>query len=215
MIDTAQTPRNPPPPRPSRSVERLTIYTSSSTSPSTPPLLPSTGYASASPESPMVQTPTTPTQAHHRVGNRKSISNIRRKPVPVTSDEFDVELSTLQFSSDGNGVSLPSTPLTPTPTRPPTYPYGHATAARSHMLMVDPPLYPADEQDPFRTPHTSAAQSRATLPDFDMTVHGSRPSGEQLPTYAVETETEPATLARGLWRFGFVIPILWIIGMCM
>lgn len=202
-MNNAQTPSTPSPPRPSRSVERLTIYTSAA--PSTPPLLPSAVIGS--PGTPTVQTPTTPTHSLHRVGNRKSISNIRRKPVPLTSDEFGLELTHIQTNPDGH----PSTPITPTPgSYPPMYPY---SPSPSHVLMVDPPTYPVD--DPFRTPTASAMQSRASLPDFNMTVHGSRPSGEDLPTYAVETQTEPETLARGLWRWGFAIPILWIIGMCM
>lgn len=198
-MNTAQTPWTPPPPpRPNRSVERLTIYTPDS--PSTPPLLPS-AYVARSPDSPTVQT----TQSLHRVGNRKSIGNIRRKPVPLTPEDFDLELARIQTNPDGH----PSTPVTPTPSSyPPTYPY-----SPSHVLVVDPPTYPVD--DPFRTPTTSAMQSRASLPDFDMTVHGSRSSGEDLPTYAVETQTEPVTLARGLWRWGFAIPLLWTIGMFM
>ncbi|OCF45504.1 hypothetical protein I317_00405 [Kwoniella heveanensis CBS 569] len=38
---------------------------------------------------------------------------------------------------------------------------------------------------------------------------------EDLPSYAKETETEPKTLARALWRWGFVCPLLWFIGMCI
>lgn len=229
----AQTSR-PGPPRPSRSVERLTIHTSNT--PSSPPPLPSTPPSSfptadntSSPDSPSVQTPTTPTQSYYRHGHRKSINSIRRKPVPLTPDEFGLELSNLQSNPDGHS-STPSTP-TPNPTTsssaPPYHPYSQSVPSysHSHVLLVDPPVYPHFGDDPFRTPQQSATTSRATLPDFDMGIHshghgqGSRPSGEgegeELPTYAIETQTEPATLARGLWRIGFVVPILWIIGMCM
>lgn len=239
----AQTSRQGPP-RPSRSVERLTIHTPDTNTPSTSPHLPSTPPSSfhntgttSSPDSPSVQTPTTPTQSYYRQGHghRKSINSIRRKPVPLTPVEFGLELSNLQSNPDGH----PHTPSTPTPTTgasssaPPYHPYSQSipSYSHSHVLLVDPPVYPHFGDDPFRTPQASATTSRASLPDFDMGVHsqgprhghghghGARPSGdvegEDLPTYAIETQTEPATLARGLWRIGFVVPILWIIGMCM
>ena len=216
-MTNAQTTR-PGPPRPSRSVERLTIHTSVLDTPSTPPSSFHTGSNTSSPDSPSIQTPTTPTQSYYRPGQRKSINSIRRKPVPLTPDEFGLELSNLQSNPYGH----PSTPNTPTPASsssaaPPNYPYAQSipSYSHSHVLLVDPPMYPHFGEDPFRTPQASATASRATLPDFDMAVHGARPSGEDLPTYAIETQTEPETLARGLWRIGFVIPFLWIIGMCM
>lgn len=198
----AQTPS--PPPSSWSAVPPLSINTGPST-----PTLARGDLTASSPDSPSVQTPTTPTSSHRRPTARKSISSIRRKPVPLTPDELGHELSHMQSSPNGYAA-------------PPTYPYpcpSSNTASRSHVLLVDPPTYPID--DPFLTPQPSATASRASLPDFDMSVHGnthgrvSAGTAEDLPTYAVETETEPATLARGLWRVGFVIPLLWIIGMCM
>ena len=40
-------------------------------------------------------------------------------------------------------------------------------------------------------------------------------SVEDLPRYAEETQTEPKTLARSLWLYGFLLPLLWVIGSCM
>jgi hypothetical protein len=199
----------PRPTRPARSTERLTIYTSSSTPSFTPD---STPDNTSTPTDPL-QTPTTPTRAHHKTGNRKSIGNVRRKPVPLTQDDFDLELSQIQHSPDG--FSTPSD-APPVSFRPPNYPYQQSvhSSTRSHVLLVDPPVYVAGDEDPFMTPRIEH-QSRTSLPDMDQAVMGRSSTGENLPTYEVETKTEPATLARGLWRFGWGIPILWIIGMCM
>jgi hypothetical protein len=214
MSDLSSTgPSTPPPRRPSRparSTERLTIYTNSSTPSSTPDSTPD----NISTPTDALQTPTTPTRAHHKTGNRKSIGNVRRKPVPLTQDDFDLELSQLQSSPDG--PSTPGTPGPPTAYRPPNYPYQNSlpSTTRSHVLLPDPPLYVAENDDPFRTPRMEHA-SRTSLPDMDQAVMGRSSTGESLPTYEVETKMEPATLARGLWRVGWGIPILWIIGMCM
>jgi len=205
----------PPPRRPSRperSTERLTIYTTSSTPSFTPDTTPDNRSTPTDP----LQTPTTPTiptRAHHKTGNRKSIGNVRRKPVPLTQEDFDLELSHIQSSPDGACTPGSSGP---TSYRPPTYPYQQSLASttRSHVLLPDPPLYVAGDEDPFRTP-TMEYASRASLPDMDQAVMGRSSTGEDLPTYEVETKMEPATLARGLWRVGWVLPLLWIIGMCM
>ena len=38
---------------------------------------------------------------------------------------------------------------------------------------------------------------------------------EELPRYVPQEETEPATLAKWLWTWGWLCPILWAIGLCM
>ncbi|ORY28033.1 hypothetical protein BCR39DRAFT_446188, partial [Naematelia encephala] len=38
---------------------------------------------------------------------------------------------------------------------------------------------------------------------------------EDLPRYTPDTQTEPKTLARGLWRWGWVCPLFWAVGMCI
>ena len=205
------TPIRPRPTRPARSTERLTSYTSSSTPSFTPD---STPDNTTTPTDPLqTPTPTTPTRAHHKSGNRKSIGNVRRKPVPLTQDDLDLELSHIQHSPDG--MTTPSD-APPVSYRPPNYPYQQSmhSSTRSHVLLVDPPVYVPADNDPFMTPRTEY-QSRTSLPDMDQAVMGRSSEGESLPTYEVETKTEPATLARGLWRVGWAIPILWIIGMCM
>lgn len=52
-------------------------------------------------------------------------------------------------------------------------------------------------------------------PEIDMPLHIPYSRFENLPVYAAEPETEPQTLARGLWLWGWGFPVLWIIGMCM
>ena len=218
MFDYPSTgPSTPPPRRPSRparSTERLTIYTNSSTPSFTPDSTPTpTPNSDSTPADPL-QTPTTPTRAHHKTGNRKSIGNVRRKPVPLTQDDLELELSHIQSSPDS--PFTPGTPGPPVAYRPPTYPYQRSIASttRSHVLLPDPPLYVAGIDDPFMTPPIEYT-SRTSLPDMDQAVMGRSSMREDLPTYEIETKMEPATLARGLWRVGWVLPIFWIIGMCM
>ena len=40
-------------------------------------------------------------------------------------------------------------------------------------------------------------------------------SAEDLPIYNEENATEPKTLARSCWLWGFIFPLLWLIGLCM
>ncbi|WVR09757.1 hypothetical protein IAU60_006833 [Kwoniella sp. DSM 27419] len=40
-------------------------------------------------------------------------------------------------------------------------------------------------------------------------------STDELPLYTEDTRTEPLTLARGLWLWGFLCPLLWFLGMCI
>jgi hypothetical protein len=213
MSDVSSTGPSTPalrPTRPARSTERLTIHTSSST----PALTLDSDLDTPSTTDPL-QTPTTPTRAHRNSSNRKSIGNVRRKPVPLTPDDFELELSQLQSSPDGTPPSpSPATSAPPISFRPPTYPYQQsiASSTRSHVLLPDPPLYVSE--DPFQTPRMEYT-SRSNLPDMDQAVMERSSTGEDLPTYEVETKMEPATLARGLWRVGWILPILWIIGMCM
>lgn len=204
--NTPVTPTNSPA-RPARSTERLTIHTSQSTPSFTPDVSPDFSIPSPDP----LRTPTTPTRAHRSSDNRRSIGNIRRKPVPLTADDFELELANIQSSPDSS-CGTPIVP--PTSFRPATYPYQQslASSTRSHVLLADPPLYQND--DPFMTPSTMH-RSTFTLPDMDQGVLGRSSTGEDLPTYEVETKMEPATLARGLWRYGWAMPLLWIIGMCM
>jgi hypothetical protein len=199
------TPTTPGPVRPARSTERLAIHTSQSTPSFTPDSTPDYSIPSPGP-----QTPTTPTRTHQRSDNRRSVGNVRRKPVPLTADDFDLELAHIQPSYDGSSGISSGPPVFHLPTYP--YQQSLASTTRSHVLLADPPLYQND--DPFRTPSTMH-QSTFTLPDMDQAVMGRSSTGEDLPTYEVETKMEPSTLARGLWRCGRFMPLLWVIGMCM
>jgi hypothetical protein len=132
------------------------------------------------------QTPTTPTTSFRTLNSdRRSTTSIRRKPVPQDSEDGPFELSTM------------------TPTQPPRY-----------VLPVEPlgsPLPPSYIEP--------ASTSNLNLtPEMD--VYGTGPSMEsmamdELPRYAEESATEPKTLARGLWLWGWACPLLWAIGMCM
>lgn len=177
----------------------LPIDTNPPQTPTTPAFLPSTPVSPPGAWSP--RTPTSP--ATQAVAKRKSSASIRRKPVPLEMD--DMALPTFQLGTPRtNTSSAPGTPSTPssvlrTPGAPPTY-----------VLPVNPPSYPAGSStSPYVPRHdaqalgidTGLGQSRATL--------------EDLPRYTEDMETEPQTLARSLWKWGWLCPLLWAVGMCM
>ncbi|ODN97892.1 hypothetical protein I350_07527 [Cryptococcus amylolentus CBS 6273] len=75
------------------------------------------------------------------------------------------------------------------------------------------PACPTSSESP-ETPTQPPAYSGAAQYDFSL---GS-PSevellSESLPPYEEESTMEPKTLATTLWRYGFVCPLLWLIGM--
>ena len=83
--------------------------------------------------------------------------------------------------------------------------------SRSPTHFLDSPACPlATHRPPEPTPPSYSAAEVVRPPDFV-----GRTSNEALPRYAEEAQTEPKTLARGLWRWGWVCPLLWAIGMTM
>ncbi|WVQ63593.1 uncharacterized protein L199_001746 [Kwoniella botswanensis] len=91
-----------------------------------------------------------------------------------------------------------------------------------------PPSYANDihQARPIITASTSTSRNHQTSHEelyFDPTAglggHQSPTftlqSSDELPCYAEETQTEPKTLARALWKWGWICPLLWIIGMCI
>ncbi|KAL7423078.1 hypothetical protein Q5752_002377 [Cryptotrichosporon argae] len=85
-----------------------------------------------------------------------------------------------------------------------------------YVLAVDPPLHLPSPSDPagappYTPPPGQPARTGQSNPTFGVTLERDVP--EDLPTYAEDCETEPKTLARGLWRWGFAFPLLWFIGM--
>lgn len=69
---------------------------------------------------------------------------------------------------------------------------------------VSPPSYSHNT-----TP--SEVQSQSINPPYA----GSVQSCEALPVYEETTTVEPPTLARSLWRWGFLCPFIWILGCFM
>lgn len=198
LTETKMTPATPTTPtRPARS-HRSSVHSSTS-EPSTPtfdspPPLQSTPSTAASSRSEGPVTPSTPTRTHQAkpsISSRKSSSSVRRKPVPINVDDIELELYTLPNPS--SAWSSRRSNEAQTPREAPTY-----------TLPVDPPCYLSSSSYP---PSHSF--------EIDTGVHDIVVSVEELPRYAAEGETEPKTLAKGLWRWGWLCPLLWAIGMCM
>ncbi|TYJ51155.1 hypothetical protein B9479_008290, partial [Cryptococcus floricola] len=117
-----------------------------------------------------------------------------------TSPEFALELSNLSERTPSG--SAPST------SEPPVY-----------TLSVDPtPTAPSPEIP--ETPTQPPAYSGNARPQYPYDLSVGSPSdvelmSESLPTYEVESTMEPETLAKTLWKYGFVCPLLWVIGMTL
>ncbi|WRT70832.1 uncharacterized protein IL334_007831 [Kwoniella shivajii] len=233
------------PVRPPRSERRLTqesIHTTTNTTATTAndesvviPPIPSSLITSSSSikaqndDEPQIL-PSTP-----KLSNRKSTCSIRRKPVPH-SDELTPEYTS--SSSSTSKVTEQSVPSSSTissiDAEPPRY-----------LLPVDPPVLSSTPNAPFPTAGGQDEDHRGDSVDFSASrppsyihqnnhdIHhhaehfdptlglgeGNADRGlrstDELPRYAEETQTEPKTLARALWKWGFLCPLLWLIGMCI
>ncbi|KAJ9121884.1 hypothetical protein QFC24_004466 [Naganishia onofrii] len=100
------------------------------------------------------------------------------------------------------GITLPpayeitSSPTTHAQPPPPTYTAGPtATASAPPRIIITPPL----SRTPSTTSLTSAV-SQTTTP---------------LPIYTAQPTTEPHTLSRSLFHWGFLCPLLWVIGVAI
>lgn len=151
------------------------------------------------------------------------MASVRRKPVPLSfADEIDqidqLEQASRTASTRAEPLSaqnphnpfdepapyVPQSPLTPrSEPSPPRY-----------ILPVDLPVTSQDTPSPPSYTHPNASFTRVNNPAYH-TDAASICVPEDLPTYAVNAETESKTLARSLWRWGFLLPFLWFIGMCM
>jgi hypothetical protein len=139
------------------------------------------------------------------------VASVRRKPVPLSiADEID-QIDRLDQATahpahnpfDEPRPAVSQSPLTPrTPPSPPRY-----------ILPVDLPLEDQAIPPPPSYTHPNTSFTHVNNPAYHTA--GSVCGPEDLPTYAVEAETESKTLARSLWRWGFLLPFLWFIGMCM
>ncbi|WVQ86103.1 hypothetical protein IAT38_008271 [Cryptococcus sp. DSM 104549] len=235
---TPTTPSTPatPPIRPKRSQNRLTATSIISASPADvdPLQTPPVPFSSSSPatsgsaqELPTPSTPQTPTPAYpttqQRVANRKSTASIRRKPVPLCSEDLNLELANLQNGTpSGSASGLPS-PVPASPYTPRTPASGSSLTLVPTTSRSEPPRYVLPVDPPAASPPSSPTRPPSyggSRPEYTYGVEAGLGSGapslmEDLPTYAEETQTEPKTLAKALWKWGFLCPLLWLIGMCI
>ncbi len=85
-------------------------------------------------------------------------------------------------------------------------PFNHDLEPPTYILQSD---LPTNQERPPTYPQPNLR------PAYHLSDTHTLAPAESLPRYAEETQTEPKTLARGLWRFGWLCPLLWAIGMCM
>ncbi|WVF67757.1 hypothetical protein IAT40_002517 [Kwoniella sp. CBS 6097] len=123
-------------------------------------------------------------------------------------------------SSEPPRYVLPVDPPLPSTSRVPLSPEQYNTSI--DFSASRPPSYAGDHV-PHPSPSYAAQPSQGPFVDLSggLGASSAGPSAlqsnmmEDLPSYAKETETEPKTLARALWRWGFLCPLLWFIGMCI
>lgn len=205
---------------------------------SIPPLTPNTPTYSPLHDAsslPLPTTPQTPTPApssfpsrSHDTRRKSTASSIssRRKPVPLTSD--DVALVLLPLGRQDGSRSLDTTnpfvdqhmpspvvdtpfPGSSNPVSPPQYIL--AVAAPSTGLYA--PAYSPDHDDAASSSLSRQLSITPAYIECGLPTPGNGRSMEQLPVYAEDVQTEPDTLARKCWLWGFLFPVLWIIGMAM
>ncbi|WWC72679.1 uncharacterized protein I206_106643 [Kwoniella pini CBS 10737] len=231
------------PTRPPKSERRLTFESIASLplpmEASAPPPLPSSpASASASEASRDPVTPKTPTApSRPDLANRKSISSIKRKPVPSTPDDQSFELQAAIGSRASHTIDSQNSLADPRnyENQPPRYimPVDLPPAARAHQQpearlppgVVDftasrPPSYANDHSYHLHSigPGPVRPDELYSTPTAGHVATGSSytlPSSDELPCYAEKTQTEPKTLARALWKWGWCCPLLWFIGMCI
>ncbi|TYJ51156.1 hypothetical protein B9479_008289, partial [Cryptococcus floricola] len=105
-----------------------------------------------------------------------------------------------------SSIASASTPQSPAPAYP-------ANEPPVYTLSVDPtPTAPSPESP--ETPTQPPAYSGNARPQYPYDLSLGSPSdvelmSESLPTYKEECTMEPETL----WKYGFICPLLWLIGM--
>ncbi|OXC70183.1 hypothetical protein AYX13_01092 [Cryptococcus neoformans] len=73
-----------------------------------------------------------------------------------------------------------------------------------------------EASEPTCPPSYHDQQSAQESPRYDMSLSSPTISpmmSEELPTYSKTSKEEPNTLAKVLWKWGFLCPLLWFIGM--
>lgn len=80
------------------------------------------------------------------------------------------------------------------------------------------PRFRIEASEPTCPPSYHDQQSAQESPRYDMSLSSPTISpmmSEELPTYSKTSKEEPNTLAKVLWKWGFLCPLLWFIGMTM
>lgn len=75
-----------------------------------------------------------------------------------------------------------------------------------------------EASEPTCPPSYHDQQSAQESPRYDMSLSSPTISpmmSEELPTYSKTSKEEPNTLAKVLWKWGFLCPLLWFIGMTL
>lgn len=209
---------------------------SSSDSPSLPPLTPDSHtptQVSSTQSPPTPNTPLSPAPSSFltQSSRRKSTASIssRRKPVQANIGlEGDYEIALNEIRTHRRSLdtaSMMDMAMTPTtastdPFSDPGFTSSTPTATPSsagpprYVLEVAPlpPTYHYDLNGPYSfRPHTHPS----AYIESGLSGPSAQSTREQLPIYAEDVQTEPDTLARKCWVWGFLFPVLWLIGMAM
>ncbi|KAK1923176.1 hypothetical protein DB88DRAFT_511733 [Papiliotrema laurentii] len=217
------------PPRPPRSIHRSSTHSSLTLSSMADPLdippiplTPSTLSTSTSTSSPFdvaPQTPATPeriyTEGRERLDTRKSDASIRRKPVRLSLDTLEHDRNPLPTASTRTIDSASSTNNTLTRSSSHLH-LRDPLALPTFTLPVDPPSYHTSEDGFIHVTLPRPAEGIHPTPlRAELGMASVSTSTEELPRYTEEKATEPKTLARAFWRWGWLCPLLWGIGMCI
>ncbi|ORX40828.1 hypothetical protein BD324DRAFT_647734 [Kockovaella imperatae] len=137
----------------------------------------------------------------------KSRTSIKRKPVPLDP-----------------GESVPDLPLT-SPTAESIHPRRSTLPTPPlYTLSVDPPPTPPSPSPSYPSyppPSIGGSSQRDTAFTTDLRQFGVSAgvspslgqSSEDLPVYSEQRNTETNTLAKELWKWGWLCPLLWGVGM--
>ncbi|WVQ95323.1 hypothetical protein IAU59_002419 [Kwoniella sp. CBS 9459] len=150
-----------------------------------------------------------------------SVSRPITPGVPLSAAEHDSSLAlSSSFSAEPPRYILPVDPPFASTSRVPPSQERYDTSI--DFSASRPPSY-AGDHDARPSPSYAGRPSQDPFADLSGGLGGNLAGAstsqahmmEDLPSYAKETETEPKTLARALWRWGFLCPFLWFIGMCI
>ncbi|KAK8850665.1 hypothetical protein IAR55_004585 [Kwoniella newhampshirensis] len=202
----------------------------------TPPLSPSTTTTTTttttieddcSPSPSDLDTPASASYPESTKARRQSTITINRKPVPCLSENDLAQAHEVIISPrlvvnreaylDEDNDPFRTTSSTSPPLRPPPPIYTLPRMPSSHHAYILPPSYlPAAPTPEFDIGPVSSPFMLDTVHAYSSSPSGSlgvdMNNAEGLPVYAEENQTEPKTLARALWKWGFLCPFFWLVG---